>query len=190
MDNQTLGLPEITVDVIGHDAASFTIILQLPGGTIIPATITKANFNKHMLPLFENPPEKRPKPAYQKEIEKFQAKQQIQTAIQEARDDKSEADDLWWDVNEMFQEIRWHAKNNKRAIVLEQRDILPQRVAFRCKDTDKSWSVDLKYLYGFLDKLSNSSNAEESARGFQLRKCVSTIEGRERLVESLNNAIQ
>jgi phage pi2 protein 07 len=189
MDDHALGASEITVDVIGHDAATYTIVLQLPGGAIIPATITKSNFNKHMVPLFNNPPEKRPKPAYQVNIEAAQAKQ-AKIAIQEAKEEKPELDDICWDINDMFQEMRWHAKNNKRAIVLEERNVKPVRLAFRCKETNKSWSVDMKYLYEFLDKLFNSSNPEESARGFQLRKCVSTVEGKNRLVESINNAIQ
>jgi hypothetical protein len=162
VEDRALGASEITVDVIGHDTGTFTIVLQLPSGAIIPATISKANFNKHMVPLFNNPPEKRPKPAYQQEMEALAAKQ-TENAIEEAKSIKFDQDDIWWDINEMFQDIRWHAKNNKRAIVLENRDIKPPRLAFRCQETNKSWSVDLRYLYDFCDKLFNSDKPEESA---------------------------
>jgi hypothetical protein len=182
---EAFGATDITVDVIGHDAATFMVILKLPTGAIIPATISRANFNKHLIPMFANPPPKINKPTPVIEPETQVA---VQSALEEAEEEKP--DDIWWDPDAMFQDIRWHAKNNSRAVTLDERDVKPQRLAFKCDVGEKSWSVDMTYLYGFLDRLSNSDKTEDQTRAFQLRKCISTNEGKQRLVDALNNAIQ
>ena len=185
MEEQSLGAVDITVDVIGHDVASYMLILKLPTGAIIPATVSRANFNKHIVPLFENPPEKVVR--HERQVHPA-AQAAIQEAVQEAKEEVE--DDSWWDIDQMFQEIRWHAKDNGRSVVVEDRNVQPPRLAFRCTSTDKTWSVDMKYMYEFIDRLSASPKPEAQSRGFQLRKCVSTGEGKKRLAESLNNAIQ
>lgn len=176
---------DITLDVIGHDVNAYMIILKLPSGAIVPATIARANFNKHMIPLFANPPEKIVKEPVQQKQEVLET---IQTALQDNKEEK--ADDLWWDMDAMFQEIRWHAKNNSRSVVLDNRNVQPPRLAFRCDITDTSWSMNIDYMYDILNRLSLSQNKEEQARAFQIRKCLGTSDGKKRLVDSLNSAIQ
>jgi hypothetical protein len=177
----------IAVNIVGHDVATNTIILQLPSGTIVPATVARAYFNRSIIPLLKDAP----KQATQSTPEaKAEIKAVIQEATQIAKEVQAEADDMWWDVDGMFQEIRWHAKKNGRSIVLDERDIQPPRIAFKCKTTNKSWSIDVKCLNEYCDKLFNSPDPASQSKGFQLRKCIGTHEGKERLVESLNNAIK
>lgn len=191
MEDQSLGTVNITVDVIGHDTASNTIVLQLPSGAIVPAIVARGNFSKHIIPLLENPPKK----VFRAQPIEVLPQEQPETTVQEVKsvaepEEKIEMDDIWWDVDGMFQEIRWHAKKNGRSIVLDERHIQPPRIAFKCLTTDKSWSLDLKCLNDYCDKLFNSQDTASQSKGFQLRKCISTHEGKERLVESLNNAIK
>jgi hypothetical protein len=183
MDEQTY--TSIQVNIVGHDTNSNLIMLQLPSGSLIPATVMKSNFTKHLVPLFKNPP-------VQTAVAIIPETQAIiQEEVKQVQGAKEEKpDDLWWDVEAMFQEMRWHAKSNERSIVLDERSVVPYRLAFKCTKTDKSWSVDIKYLYEHCDKLFTNPDPVAQAKGFQLRKCVATIEGRQRLVESLNNAIK
>jgi hypothetical protein len=187
MDEQTY--TSIQVSIVGHDTNSNLIMLQLPSGSLIPATVMKANFAKYLTPLFKNPPTQTiPTTVISDQGE---AQTLLQAGIQLVKEDKEEKpDDLWWDIDAMFQEIRWHAKANERKIVLDERSVVPYRLAFKCIKTDKTWSVDIKYLYEYCDKLFTSPDKNLQSKGFQLRKCVSTVEGRQRLVESLNNAIK
>jgi hypothetical protein len=177
----------IMLELVGHDVASHTIILQLPSGTIVPATVAKANFNKHILSLIVNPPVN----VKEDTLERVQQNEIIQKAIQETvKEVKEEMDDIWWDADGMFQEMRWHAKKNGRAIVLDERITQPPRLAFKCTNTNTSWSLDIKYLNEHCDRLFNSTDPAQQSKGFQLRKCISTHEGKQRLVDSINNAIK
>jgi hypothetical protein len=72
--------------------------------------------------------------------------------------------DNWDDLFAMFDDIREHAKNNDRAVIEEDRP-RQLRLAWRCTNTNKTWSIKIanvkkiiKRRRSFETRISRASN--------------------------------
>jgi hypothetical protein len=179
MEDSALGAYNIAVSIIGHNTEGKAVVLQLPNGVLVNAVVSKTLFEKHIKPLIENPPKQdaTPPPA-----EKPVAKEPVKV---EAKTEPEKMEDLWYDPMMMFDDIRGHARGSGCAIVPDERPGTG-RLAWRCKNTGKTWSVELSCIKEALDNLAASSKPSDQSMAINLRKCVYTIEGRERLCASFN----
>lgn len=89
------------------------------------------------------------------------------------------ADDNWDDVWEMFEDIREHAKNNGRTVVEEDRPT-QLRLAWRCTNTNKTWSIRISNVK---KSLENSTPDKKDI----MSRAIQTQEGKINLTASLNS---
>lgn len=87
-------------------------------------------------------------------------------------------DDNWDNVWEMMDDIKEHAKNNGRSVIEEDRPH-ELRLAWRCTNTNKTWSIRITNFR----KTANDRNG-----GLELLdRCLQTQEGKDNLTKSLNS---
>ncbi len=182
MEDSALGSYNISISIVGHNKEGNAVVLQLPNGVIVNAVISKTLFAKYIQPLIENPPI--PETILPKEP-KIEAKEPVQ--VKEVKEPvPTKIEDLWYDPIGMFDDIRYYAATNGRAIVPDERPGT-NRIAWKCKNTEKSWSVELSCLKEALDGLDGSSDPKNQSLAMNVRKCIATIEGRQRLCASFNS---
>lgn len=185
MEANALGTYDIKVSIIGHNTEEHAIVIQLPTGVIVNAVVSKTNFANHMQPLIENPPP--PPPAFVPRNETksddnhipIQPKQEEQSLLPQ------KVEDLWYDPMAMFDDIKFHAWTNGRAIIPDERPNT-NRLAWKCQNTGKTWSVEISCIKETLDALAVSPNPQDQSKSLNIRKCIWTIEGRERLCAFFN----
>jgi len=184
MEDAALGIGNIGIDIVGYDTEQSVLVLQLPSGVLIRAVVSKPDFRVHIKPLIENPP-----PPKQLQVASSIKEQQpvIDAPKPEQKQDQVSqvSDDLWFDPMSMFIDIKAYAKYNDRSIIPDERPGT-NRMAWKCKNTGKSWSVSLPILLETLNKLAASPDPTDQSKAFHIRKCISTIEGRQRLCDSFN----
>lgn len=88
-------------------------------------------------------------------------------------------DDNWDDLWNMFEDIREHAKNNGRTVVGEDRPH-QLRLAWRCTNTNKTWSIRIA---NFKKSLNNTTPDKKE----MVSRATQTQEGRLNLTAALNS---
>lgn len=96
------------------------------------------------------------------------------------------SDDNWDNVWDMFEDIREHAKNNGRAVIEEDRPI-QLRLAWRCTNTNKTWSIRITDFKKSIDDIQKTDASASTNRGDLLRKAIMTQSGKENLTRVLNS---
>jgi hypothetical protein len=88
-------------------------------------------------------------------------------------------DDNWDDLFAMFDDIREHAKNNDRAVIEEDRPH-QLRLAWRCTNTNKTWSIRIT-------NVKKSLGNSEPSRKELVGRAIMTQDGKIALTASLNS---
>jgi hypothetical protein len=87
-------------------------------------------------------------------------------------------EDSWDDAKLMFEDIREHAKNNGRAVIEEDRPI-NLRLAWRCQNTEKTWSIRITNFKASFENVSEHKDI--------MRRALMTQEGKHNLTAMLND---
>jgi hypothetical protein len=89
------------------------------------------------------------------------------------------SDDNWDDLFAMFDDIREHSKNNGRVVIEEDRPH-QLRLAWRCTNTNKTWSIRIA-------NVKKSLNESDPSRKELMGRAIMTQDGKIALTASLNS---
>jgi hypothetical protein len=185
MTEAEFGNVDIDVSIIGYNTEANSAIFRLPAGTLVHGKFSKTVFEKQIMPLIKNPPPKQVRQAPVQSFTIVDPNEQIEKP--------KVLDDLWWDVEAMFHYIREHATQERCHILCDDRpstlNVMAWKCAGECKGERVSWSVGINIFKQHLDKMANSSDETLKSQAFNLRKCIISSDGRQRLCDSFNKGI-
>jgi len=112
----------------------------------------------------------------------------LSALIDQHRNDNS--DDNWDDFGEMMIDMKNHAQNNGRAIIEEDRPV-QLRIAYRCTNTNKTWSIKINKLRDYTEKLKATGEQLDSGKnkGDVISLAMSSQEGKQKLLEMINETL-
>jgi hypothetical protein len=114
-------------------------------------------------------------------VEPYEMAPEIFSALSKVHGN-DDADDNWEDFFFMLDDMRAHAAANGQAIVEEDRP-LQLRLAFRCKNTQKTWSIRITNVKKSLKQEQDAGNASKAD---VFSRAIMTQEGKKSLVSVIN----
>ena len=95
-------------------------------------------------------------------------------------------EDNWDDFDAMIQDMKQHAKNHNQAIVMADRPT-QLRLAWKCEDTGKTWSIKIGKLREYIKQLDSSDEELDKRKANILTNVFMTQDGKIELLLAINS---